>query len=505
MSEVEEVLSEAEERFERWRKTVGLFLGPLIFGLLLLFPIQGVSPEAQRLAAVMGFVLTWWVCEPIPIPMTALLGPALCVVLGVAPAKTILAGFGDPIIFVFLGSFILAQAMTVHGLDRRLALTILGTPWVGNSTRRLLFAFGLVAAFLSMWLSNTATTAMLLPVALGILREVGGLEEKRTGQPVDIRRLRMSTGLMLMTAYAASAGGIGTPIGTPPNLIGIGMLDTTAGVHISFTRWMSFALPILCAMYGVLYLLIIWLHPPEVRQLSGLSSYLIERRRALGGWTRGQVNTLLAFAFAVALWTAPAFLALFAGSDSPVAKNYNKLVPEGVAALFGAGLLFVLPVDWKERRFTLTWDQATRIDWGTIFLFGSGIALGGLAFSTGLANALGDFVVKATGLSGPSGLSLVSAFLGIFVSEATSNTASASMVVPVSIAVAQEAGVNPVPPAIAACLGASYGFMLPVSTAPNAMVYGTGMVPITRMARTGFLFDVSGLLIIWLGVRLLLG
>lgn len=502
-SATQEVLSAGEERFEKWRKTIGLFLGPALLVLLILFPIEGLKPEAQRLAAVMSFVLVWWVCEPIPIPMTALLGPALCVVLGVADAKKLLAGFGDPIVFVFVGSFILAQAMMVHGLDRRVALTILGTRWVGNSTRRLIFAFGLVAAFLSMWLSNTATTAMLLPVALGILRELGDLEERRTGRLVDIRRMNLSTGLMLMTAYAASVGGIGTPIGTPPNLIGIGMINTMAGKQISFVGWMTFALPLLTAMYLMLFVLILWLHPPEIRRMEGLSDYLVERRRALGPWSRGQINTLIAFGTAVLLWTAPAFLAMADGPEAKAVKAYNQLMPEGVAALLAAGLLFVLPLNWGERRFTLTWEEASRIDWGTVFLFGSGIVIGSLAFSTGLAEAFGRTVVWVTGLSGAAGITLVAAFLGIIVSEATSNTASASMVIPVAIAVARQAGVDPVGPAMAACLGSSYGFMLPVSTAPNAMVYGTGMVPITRMVRAGLLFDAVGLLIIWGGLYLM--
>lgn len=499
----QEVLSEAEERFERIRKSVGLLVGPALLVGLLLFPIPGLKPEAQRLAAVMSFVLTWWICEPVPIPMTALLGPALCIVLGIAGAKSLLAGFADPIIFVFLGSFILAQAMTVHGLDRRIALTILSTPWVGDSTRRLLFAFGIVAAFLSMWLSNTATTAMLLPVALGILREVSQLAERRAGAPTPTRQMRFSTGLMLMTAYAASVGGIGTPIGTPPNLIGIGMIESLAGVRITFTGWMSFAIPLVSAMFLALYGLIVFLHPPEISRLEGLAEYLKERREALGNWTRGQVNTLVSFATAVILWTAPVFILLVAGDDA--AKSYSRLVPEGVAAILAAGLLFVLPTNWQEQRFTLTWEQAARIDWGTIFLFGGGIVLGNLAFTTGLATAFGEQVVQVTGLSGPGGITLVAAFLGILVSEATSNTASASMVIPVAVAVAQQAGVDPVAPAVGACLGASFGFMLPVSTAPNAMVYGTGLVPITRMARTGILFDIAGLLVIWGGVRLLVG
>ncbi|MGI8908026.1 MAG: SLC13 family permease [Candidatus Sumerlaeaceae bacterium] len=501
----EEVISEAEERFERIRKTFGLIAGPIILLTLILLPMPGLRPEAHRLAAVLGFVITWWVCEPVPLPVTALLGPALCIILGAAGAKELLASFGDPIIFVFLGSFILAQSMTVHGLDRRIALTILGTRFVGNSTPRLIFAFGAVAAFLSMWLSNTATTAMLLPVASGILGEVAGLESKRLGHTVDPRRLRLATGLMLMLAYSASVGGIGTPIGTPPNLIGIGMIERLTGTRISFTRWMSFAVPMVLVMYLVLYVIIMWMHKPEVRRMDGLSDYLLDRKRSLGSWTRGQVNTLVCFSVAILLWITPAVLVGLFGDKSWQMELYSRRMPEGVAALIGAGLLFVLPVNWQRREFTLRWREATEIDWGTIFLFGAGIALGDLASRTGLAHTVGHAFVQGTGVTDINGITFLAVVVGIVVSEATSNTAAASIVIPVVIAVCKQAGIDPVGPAIGACIGASYGFMLPVSTAPNALVYGTGMVPITKMAKTGFLFDIVGAVIIWGGVRLLIG
>lgn len=500
----EEVISEAEERFEKLRKTVGLFVGPIVLATVLLMPIPSLKPEAHRLAAVLGFVITWWVCEPVPLAVTGLIGATLCVVLGAANAKELLASFGDPIVFVFLGSFMLAQSMMVHGLDRRVALSILGTRFVGNSPRRLMFAFGAVAAFMSMWLSNTATTAMLLPVASGILLEVAGLESRRRGVTVNPRNMKLSTGLMLMLAYSASVGGIGTPIGTPPNLIGIGMIEH-AGTRISFTRWMSFAVPMLVAMYLALYVVILRMHRPEVKRLDGLSDYLIERRRALGTWSRGQVNTLICFGAAIALWVAPAALVALFGDRSWQVSLYSKRMPEGVAALVGASLLFILPVNWRERQFTLRWSEAAQIDWGTIFLFGAGIALGDLATRTGLAKVLGEAFVAGTGVNTASGITLLAIVVGILVSEATSNTAAASIVIPMTIAVCQQAHIDPVGPAVGACLGASYGFMLPVSTAPNALVYGTGMVPITKMAKTGIVFDVIGALIIWAGVRLLIG
>jgi sodium-dependent dicarboxylate transporter 2/3/5 len=500
MHGIQAQLTEAEERFERYRQAIGYWLGPAAFALVLLVPLPSLSPEAHRLAAVMSWVLIYWVCEPVPMAVTALFGPALCVVLGVADAKTLLASFSDPVVFVFIGSFILAEAVQVHGLDRRMALALLSIRWVGNSTRRVMFVFGALAAFVSLWLSNTATTAMLLPIALGILAEIGVLLERRGVRSAAVSSLRISRGLLLLTAYSASVGGIGTPIGTPPNLIGIGMIHKLLGVQITFFGWMQMAMPILVVMYLALFGLILVLHPPEVQRLEGMADYFQERRRALGAWTQGQINALIAFLVAVTLWVVPGVIGLAAGGDSTLLATYQKNMPEGIVAILAACLLFVLPVDWKNRQFTLTWREAARIDWGTIFLFGGGIALGSLAFSTGLASVLGQAILQSTGITSPAGITFMAILLGILISEATSNTASANMVVPVAVAVAQAAGIDPLPPALGACLGASYGFMLPVSTLPNAMVYGTGMVPITSMIKTGVVFDLVGLVLIWLGL-----
>jgi sodium-dependent dicarboxylate transporter 2/3/5 len=310
--------------------------------------------------------------------------------------------------------------------------------------------------------------------------------------------------MMLMSAYAASAGGIGTPVGSPPNLIGIALIEKATGVRIPFFQWMLFAVPLLVVMSAVLFVLMRVLHKPEVRDIEGSVDFIREELQKLGPWTRGQKNALAAFAAAVALWTAPGFIALVWGAQSAPARFYNARVPEGAAALLAALLLFVLPVDWKARTFTLSWKQATKIDWGTLLLFGGGITLGELMFQTGLADAVGRNLVHLSGARSVWGITLAAIFIAIIVSEATSNTASANMVVPVIISVAVAAGVNPLPPAIGATLGASWGFMLPVSTPPNAIVYGSGMVPITKMIRAGFLFDVFGGLILWLGLRLLL-
>jgi len=497
-------LTEAERRFERFRRRVGLFLGPLVCLTLYLLPMRSLSSRAHILAAIISWIIVWWITEPIPIPVTSLLGAALCVVTGVAGVKEAFGHFSDPIIFLFFGSFVIARAMSIHGLDKRFAYSILAFPFVGSSSGRILFVFGAVCAFLSMWISNTATTAMMFPIGLGIITALADLLTKQTGRPVAAERLRFTTGMMLMAAYASSTGGIGTPVGTPPNLIGLAMLDKFVGVKIPFFRWMLFAVPLLIIMYAFLYVIMYLLHKPEISRIKGSREFVRSEVKKLGPWSRGQKNALIAFLTAVGLWVLPGFLALFSGTSSPLSRSYGERVPEAVAALFAALLLFLLPLDWKKREFTLTWRQAVQIDWGTLLLFGGGLTLGDLMFQTKLADELGRGLLHFFGATSLWGLTLAGIYLAIIVTETTSNTAAATMVVPIMISIAQAAGVNPIPPAIGATIGASYAFMLPVSTPPNAIVYGSGLVPITRMLRAGALLNLTGGLLIWASLRILL-
>ena len=243
-----------------------------------------------------------------------------------------------------------------------------------------------------------------------------------------------------------------------------------------------------------------WALPPEVNEISGSREHITTERAALGPLTVGERNVLLAFGLTVTLWVLPGVLALLAGTSSALARTVQTALPEGVVALFGAGLLFVLPVSWKERRFTMTWNQAVRIDWGTLMLFGGGLSLGAAMFRTGLAASIGHGLVELTGARSLAALTYLFTFVAIVLTETTSNTAAATMVCPLAIAAAQAAGVSPVPPAVAAALGASMAFMLPVSTPPNAIVYGSGCVPITAMLRHGALLDLVSFVVAPTGV-----
>ena len=503
LTQAREVLSPAELRFERTRRTAGLFAGPALFALLLVLPIPGLPVPAARLAAVLAWVLTWWITEAVPIPVASVLGPALAVVLGVGSAAEMFAPFGDPIVFLFLGGFVLAEAMFATGLDRRFAYAILARRWVGSSSTRILAAFAVATAGLSAWLSNTATTAMLYPIALSVLAALSRLLERASGSPVDATRLRFGTSLMLTIAWASSIGGIVTPVGTPPNLVVLGQLDQLAHVRIPFFQWMLVGGPIAALMVVVLLAHLRWALPPEVGEIRGSRDEFQHERAAIGAPSRAEKNVLGAFALTVVLWVLPGVLALLLGAESAAARQVQRLLPESVVAVLGASLLFVLPVDWKERRFTLRWSEAVRIDWGTLLLFGGGLSLGAAMFRTGLAEAVGQGIVRATGAQSLAALTVLFTLLAIVLTETTSNTAAATMVAPLAIAAAQAAGISPVPPAMGVALGASMAFMLPVSTPPNAIVYGSGCVPITVMLRLGTLLDLASAIVVPAGVLLL--
>jgi sodium-dependent dicarboxylate transporter 2/3/5 len=496
--EIREVVSEKEARFEAWRRRAGFFLAPIVFLIIWLMPMPTLKPEAHSLAAIISVVIILWICESLPMPVTALIGAAMCVLLKVADAKTVFAPFADPLIFLFIGSFILARAIFLHDLDKRFAYGVLSLKWIGARPSRILFAFGAVTAFISGWISNTATTAMMFAIGMSIIAFLLK-QEKETG--IKINR-NYATALMLITSFAASIGGLATPIGTPPNVIGLGFIRNLLGAEISFFKWMMLGVPIVVTLYIFLYFYLNYLAPAGVKEIAG-SVEMIRRERAnLGVWTRAQKSTVIAFGIAVALWVFSGLIALFVGDASEIYKTINARLPEAVGAIVGAVLLFLLPGDTKGEK-AITWNEAVKIDWGVVLLYGGGFALGVLSFQTGLAEAMGRNLTALLPLRGEFGLLVASVIVAVLISETTSNTASANMVVPVVIAIAQAQNADPLIPALGATLGASLGFMLPVSTPCNAIVYGSGYVPLMKMVRYGVLLDVVGAIVIILLVTLL--
>lgn len=493
--------SGAEARFERGRRLVGWFLAPAV-SLLFFFLPMDLPGEQQSLAAVLLGVVVLWICEPIPIPISGLIGVSAIILLGVAPSDDVLAPFGSTTIFTFIGAFILAQAMLKHGVAQRIAFAILAIPGVGRSTFRTIIAFGAITCILSAFVSNTATVAMLMPTALGILAVIAKLmQDQGVVRPdFDPMTLRVGAALMLMLAYGASVGGLLTPVGSPPNLIGRGLIEEATGERISFGQWMLTALPICLLMFVILFVVLLLINKPEVRRIEGVEEYIREQRIAQGPMSRAEKNTVTAFAVTVTLWLVPAVVGLVSGTGSEAYALVDDRLNEGVAAVIGAALLFILPVNWSKQQATMTWKDAGKIDWGTILLFGTGIIFGAMLSGTGLAETIGNGAADTFGITSAFAITAFAVLLAIVISETTSNTASAAVVVPIIIPLAAATGVDPLVPALAATFAASLGFMLPVSTPQNAIVYGTGCVPMTRMIRSGVAFDIIGGVLITLTV-----
>lgn len=477
---------------------LGSLLALLAFASLLLAPLGSLSPEAHRLAAIMAAVVILWVTEALPMPVTAIIGAVACVVLRVAPAREVFAPFADPLMFLFIGSFMIARAIMLHGLDRRVAYAVLSLRVVGASPTRILFAFGAVTATISAWISNTATTAMMYAIGIAILAFMAD-SAKREGRALDPR---YGTALMLMTSFAASVGGLATPIGTPPNVIGLGFIRQLTGTELPFFKWMMIGVPTVVIMLIAVFFVLGRSGKSVSAGMAESASMLEREHERRGSWSTGEKSTVIAFSVTVFLWVLPGVLAIIFGESSPEYTGLTARLPEGVAALIGACLLFVLPGNQQGK--AIRWREAAKIDWGIVLLYGGGFALGVLSFNTGLAETIGKGVLGYLPTSGETGLLIASTIMAVILSEITSNTASANMIVPVVISIASAAGVDPVVPALGATFGASLGFMLPVSTPCNAIVYGSGYIPLKTMMRYGVVIDIVGVVVIVAVMKFLL-
>ncbi|MBK9035040.1 MAG: DASS family sodium-coupled anion symporter [Myxococcales bacterium] len=460
-------------RFERRKRQVGLVVGPLAAGLVALLDRHGPAPG---LTGLMTLAVAWWLTEALPAAAVALVVAALAVVFDLAPPKVAFAAFGSPLLFLFVGAFFVAEAMKVNGLGDRAAAT---ASRLARGPRSLLVALSAAAFGLSAIMSNSAATAILLPVALAASAKASR---------------RYQAAMVLAIAWAASMGGLATPVGTPPNLIGIGQLRT-AGVEIGFGQWLAIGLPIGAAMLVAMWLVLFGLF--RLRDETMELTHAAQPR-----WRRGEISIAVALALALAGWLAPSTLALVAPGSAAAHWIKGHLTEEVVALLAGVSL-FVLPGGaGPVRRPALTWAEATRIDWGVILLFGGGILLGELARTTGLTNAWGRTLVAWTGAESTWVVVAMCIAVSIALSEATSNTATATLMAPLAIGLADATGTSPVPAVLGATIGASFGFMMPISTAPNALAYGSGRVTIGQMMRTGIVFDLVGFGVVWLGLRL---
>ncbi|MFO7576594.1 MAG: SLC13 family permease [Pelovirga sp.] len=462
------------------RQMIGLWLGPLLFTLMLVLPTPaGMEAPAQKMAALALLMATWWMCESLPIPATSLLPIVLFPWLGILSTGKAAAPYANHLIFLFMGGFIIALSMQRWNLHRRIAMNIVKV--VGFSPSRLILGFMVATAALSAFVSNTATTVMMMPIGLAIITHVI-TEGKKEGldKTIDFSPEQFAFGLNLMLgiAYAASIGGVATLIGTPPNTVLAGYLNKTYGYEITFARWMMFGVPLVLIMLPLCWL---WLtrvaNPMKLKKVPGGRDLINEELRQMGRMSAGERWTGQVFFLTAMAWIFRKQLSFLFPDPS--------LITDATIAMAGGLVLFLIPISLKKNIFVMDWHWASKMPWGVLLLFGGGLALAEGFKVTGLAVWIGS---RVTLLEHAPVLILVIAVttLIIFLTELTSNTATAAMVMPILSAIAIGLGQNPMLLLIPAAVAASCAFMLPVATPPNAIVFGSGYVTIPQMVKSGF-------------------
>lgn len=462
-------------------KKIGLFLSPAVFLLMLLLPPQwGLKLDAWQVLAVALLMLGWWVTEAMPIPVTAMLPLVLLPLLGVSEPKVVAPFYGDPIVFLFLGGFLLALAMEKCNLHRRIALTIVRL--TGTNANGIILGFMIATAAMSMWISNTATCIMMLPIALSV---IALLNETQGGQSRGMANF--SKTIMLGIAYAASIGGMATLIGTPPNVVFKGYMVKN-GYNVDFFDWMLIGVPLMVILVFVTYFLNVKiLFPNNLGKFEGAREIIRNELAALGKPSKAEKRVFWLFMCTVALWVSGSFL--------------NKAIPglkltDDMVAIAAGIALFLIPVNFQKGEFLLDWDSTSKLPWGILLLFGGGLALADSLYKTGLIDLIGNSFHDSQINRILFILLLTTATVAL--SEALSNVALVVVFLPVVSGIAQGAGIEPILLAVPVTLAASCGFMLPMATPPNAIVFGSGHLKVFDMVKSGFWLDVISILIITL-------
>lgn len=499
----------------RWIRVLGLLGSPVLaLAVYLILPREaqaaaGGLTEAGRAAASIGVLMAgWWLTEALPLSATALVPLVAFPLLNVAPITSAAAAYADPIIFLFMGGFILGLAMERWGLHRRIALIVILL--VGASPRRIVAGFMLATALMSMWVSNTATAVMMLPIATTVVELIDSRRREpkagggRGDSPRDVSLF--ATCLLLSVAYASSIGGIGTLIGTPPNAVLAGIASRDLGVNISFSQWMRLGVPLVAIMLPLAWAYLVFgAFRFRLSPLEGGSRLIRDELRALGPLKRGEWIVFAVFMTAAMLWIfRPVIVEALGLFHESSGRRVAHLTDAGIA-IAAALALFIIPVSRGVR--AMDWESAERLPWGVLILFGGGLSLAGAITSTGVDAFIGTGFQALHGVP-PIVIILIVTVSVIFLTEVTSNTAVATSILPVLIAAAEPLGVHPLSLLVPAAVAASCGFMLPVGTPPNAIIFASGRVTIAQMAKTGFWLNlicaVVIVLLVWgFGLRLL--
>ena len=458
------------------RRKAGLVLGPVLFLFILLSDIEGLSWEAKSIAASTAWIACWWLTEAIPIPATSLLPIILFPLLGALEVGKVTAEYGNQIIFLLIGGFFIAIAMEKWRLHIRIALLIVRS--IGTSPRKTIAGFMAATAFISAWISNTATAMMMVPIATAIIYQASKAGEDKN----------FNTAIMLSVAYAASIGGIATLIGTTPNLIFAGIYRTFYGTEITFLQWASFGFPLAFFILVACWAYLVYVaYPPKIK---ALGNGIEEEIAKLGKITGQEKRVLAVFLLVASLWVTRALWG-----------KYLPMITDSGIAIFGAFLLFLIPAGKEEA--LLKWNDAVKLPWDVVLLLGGGLAIAKGFTETGLEAWIAQQLLFLKGMPIVFIILAVVA-LTIFLTEITSNTATATIIIPVTASLAAALGIEPLGLMIAAAMSSSLAFMLPVATPPNAIVFGTGFVTISQMARAGLWMNIICIAIITLFITFIL-
>jgi sodium-dependent dicarboxylate transporter 2/3/5 len=500
-------------------KRIGLFGGPVLALVCYYFlpPHYSTGPgewvefsrAGRATLGMMVWMATWWLTEAVDIEVTALLPIVAFPLLGIAPLSKVLPPYAADVIFLFMGGFIIGLAIERWGLDRRIAYFVLRL--VGARPSAIIGGFMAVTAFLSMWVSNTACAAMMVPIALSVIdlvlrsRTGAGLKESG-GIPQDrIPERNFATGLLLCVAYAASIGGVATIIGSPPNGIAVRYIQQTFQKEVSFFDWLLIGGPFTLIFLPIAWLMITRvLFRSDIGEIAGGRQHFNDEYRKLGPLSRGEKAVLAVFCVTAFLWIfSPLLKPITLAGVKPLAG-----ISDAVIAMLAAMALFLIPVDRAKGVRAMDWDTAVKLPWGVLMLFGGGLTLAASVETNGVSEFIGNGTRGLAGLH-PLFLLLAITALTVFLSELTSNTAQVATMVPVLAAMSPVLGMNPYVLIIACTLAASSAYMMPVGTPPNAIVFGTGLVRMPQMMKAGFWLNLAGILVIvalaWLFITPLLG
>ncbi|MUW14056.1 DASS family sodium-coupled anion symporter [Halorubrum sp. CBA1125] len=488
------------------RSAIGLLLGPAVFlGLYLAGPF-GLSPAAKAVLASTAWIVIWWVTEAIPIPVTSLLPVVLFPTTGVMTVGSATAPYADPIVFLLLGGFLIALAIERWNLHHRLSLLIIST--VGTSGKGLVFGFMGATAFLSMWISNTATAMMMVPIGAAVIVELTAIGGRKTppldrdeleepNDPLDVEgellhgfesdavelpNTSFGLAVMLGIAYGASIGGAATLIGSPPNAVLTGVAESSLGVEIGFLDWMLVGVPIAVIFLLITWVLLVVVLRPTIDRQPGRTDVIDDQLRELGAMTTGERRVLAVFGLVAACWIVRPF----------VLQPVVPMLTDAMIAVGGAVLVFLIPVDGERM---LDWEYTARVPWGVLLLLGAGFSLARGFQESGLDSVVAD-AIAGLGVTELAGMILLIATVVILLTNVTSNTATASLFMPIAVSIGAAIGVTPLTLMATAAFAASFAFMLPVATAPNAIVFGSGYLTIPQMAKIGFIITLPAILVI---------